>query len=62
MLAYYESAVQGKGAWGGGSLSGHKDYICCALNVGIGGHDCVFSGHNGQINTLIRVSERYYWN
>ena len=28
MLAYYESAVQGKGAWGGGSLSGHKDYIC----------------------------------
>ena len=27
MLVYYESAVQGKGAWGGGSLSGHKDYI-----------------------------------
>ena len=27
MLVYYESTVQGKGAWGGGSLSGHKDYI-----------------------------------
>ena len=24
MLAYYESAVQGKGAWGVGSLSGHR--------------------------------------
>ena len=29
MLAYYESVVQGKRAWEGGSLSGsHKDYIC----------------------------------
>ena len=27
MLAYYESAMQGKGAWGRGSLSEHKDYI-----------------------------------
>ena len=27
MLVYYESAVQGKGAWGGGSLSGHKNYM-----------------------------------
>ena len=33
----------------------HREHILKAC------HDCVFSGHNGQINTLIRVRERYYW-
>ena len=30
MLVYYESAVQGKGAWGGGSLSGSKQEWTCS--------------------------------
>ena len=33
MLVYYESAVQGKGAWGGGSLSGHKEYNEVQINI-----------------------------
>ena len=26
-----------------------------------GCHDSVFSGHNGQLNTLLQVRENYYW-
>ena len=26
-----------------------------------GCHDSVFAGHNGQLNTLLRVRENYYW-
>ena len=30
-------------------------------NILQGCHDSVFSGHNGQLNTLLRIRENYYW-